>query len=51
MPDSAGSIARDLIAEVGRGPALGYLFGRLVGAETWHAARQALRLIWAVVAA
>ena len=43
-------IARDLVAEVGRGPALGYLLGRLLNAQGWRASRQVLRLIVAVVA-
>ena len=48
MPDTAQMIARDLVAEAGRGPALGYLLGRLLNAQGWRASRQVLRLIVAV---
>lgn len=50
MHDTANAIACGLLADVGRGPALGYLVGRLLSARSWCAFRQVLRLIVAVVA-
>ena len=50
MHDTANAIARDLVAEVGRGPALGYLLGRLFAAQSWRGARQVVRLLAAFAA-
>ena len=44
MPDSPRSLAVDMIAEVGRGPAMGYMLGKAVGASTWRRAWRALQL-------
>ena len=50
MPDTTQMIARDLVAEVGRGPALGYLVGQLLSAQRCRAARQVVWLLAAVIA-
>ena len=49
MPDTPRSLAVDMIAEVGRGRALGYTLGKVLGASTWRRAWRTLQLAVAVL--
>lgn len=47
--ESAQALAGEMIAEVGRMPAFGYMLGCKVGAGNWHRMKQVARLAAAVL--
>jgi hypothetical protein len=49
VPEPASVIARDLVAEVGRVPAISYTVGRALGARSWRRMGRAVQLVVAVL--
>ena len=49
VTERADAIAREMVAQIGRWPAIGYMLGRVVGAGSWSRLRQGLRLLAAIV--
>jgi len=51
MPDTPATLARDLVADVGKLDALIYLAGLLAWSSTWADAKTIVRLVVAVIRA
>ena len=49
VTDSAKAIAREMVEQIGRAPAVGYLLGKALGASSWRRVLQALKLAVAVL--
>jgi hypothetical protein len=47
--ESEETLAREMIAEVGRAPAFGYMLGMTFGAGSWHRMKRGAKLATAVL--